>query len=329
VKSIFPLLISFSTGFFAAFFVAKFGVRWGLGDVPSERSAHSKIIPKGGGIGIPIGLSVVVFIIMRNNPMFLFFALALVLVSFLNDRLGLSIILRILVQFVLGFLLVIIYKHYLFPAIREVYGSVSLAIVITIISTYVVASTNFFNFMDGINGIAGFETVISFCFLGIYAKDFENRPDIALISFAVCCSALGFLIWNFPKAKVFMGDAGSIFIGFFYASIVVYLASSLKEFLLLILFQSVFYIDAISTIFLRLLFKENIFKAHNKHLYQKLVHRIGLSHVKVTLIFSLVQATIGGLGLILFRLGTMYLISLWGMLLILYWSILLRFKWFQ
>jgi Fuc2NAc and GlcNAc transferase len=329
VKSIFPLSISFLIGFFAAFIIAKFGVRWGLRDVPSERSAHSQIIPKGGGIGIPLALSVVVFIIMRNNFMFLFFALALVLVSFLNDRLGLSIILRILVQFFLGFLLVIIYKHYLFPAIREIYGSISLAIVIIIISTYLVASTNFFNFMDGINGLAGFETVISFCFLGIYAKDIESRPDIALISFAACCSALGFLIWNFPKAKVFMGDAGSIFIGFLYASIVVHLASSLEEFLLLTLFQSVFYIDAISTIFLRLLLKENIFKAHNKHLYQKLVHRIGLSHVKVTLIFSLVQAVIAGLGLMFFRLGTLYLISLWGMLLILYWGTLLRFKWFQ
>ena len=159
--------------------------------------------------------------------------------------------------------------------------------------------------------------------LGFFALIFKNLPAISLLAFSVSAASAGFLLLNFPKAKVFMGDVGSIFIGFFFAGIIIYLVSNIKEFLLLTLFQSVFYIDAISTILIRFLNKENIFKAHKKHLYQKLVHYSGWPHSKVTIYFGIAQTFIGFFGLILFRFDILFLIIFWVIIIMFYWGILI------
>ncbi|MDP2910034.1 MAG: hypothetical protein Q8N69_03105 [bacterium] len=281
-------------------------------------------MPKGGGIGIPLSLIVIVFFGLGIYYLFLIFALILVLISLLDDRINLSIPIRLLAQFILGMLLVLSYKDFLFAPIRQFHGPVALVLVILYFSIYVVAATNIFNFMDGINGIAGFEAIISYGFLWIFVHHYKNLPDICMISLSVCFSTLGFLVLNFPKARVFMGDAGSTFLGFLYAGMVVFIAATLKETLVLTLFQSVFYVDAISTIFLRILNKENILQAHNKHLYQKLVHQYRLSHTTVTLFYGLAQTAIALVALLLSKSGIWPLLSLWGLIFIIYWGLMIK-----
>jgi len=319
---------SFLIGFFSALIISKYGLRWGFRDIPSERSAHTQITPKGGGVGIPLSLAIIAFFIPGISNLFLIFAFILVIISFIDDRINLSVHIRLLFQFILGVLLVLSYKDFLFAPIRQVYGLIALVLVILYFSIYVVAATNFFNFMDGINGIAGFEAIISFGFLWIFVHHYKNLPDICMIALAVCFSTLGFLVLNFPKARVFMGDAGSTFLGFLYAGMVVYIATTLKETLVLTLFQSVFYVDAISTIFLRLLNKENILQAHKKHLYQKLVHNYQLSQTKVALLFGAAQTTIALIALLLFKSGIKSgiwpLLSLWGLVFIIYWGLIIK-----
>jgi UDP-N-acetylmuramyl pentapeptide phosphotransferase/UDP-N-acetylglucosamine-1-phosphate transferase len=96
-----------------------------------------------------------------------------------------------------------------------------------------------------------------------------------------------------------MGDVGSIFLGFTFVSIALIASKSIKEFLMLLIFQSVFYIDCIITIILRKYRQERIFQAHLYHFYQRLVHTKNYSHVTVTLIYGIIQTIIGIIVLII------------------------------
>jgi len=323
MKILLSSIISFVIGFVSAFIISKFGFKLGLTDIPNERSAHDKPVPKGGGIGIPIAVALTTFLF--TNTLYLPVGLTLILssIALINDRIELSVNLRLGSIFFCGIVLILVCKKEFIFYIYDHYSIIVTILLTIFLTVFVIATTNFFNFMDGINGIAGFESLISFCFLGFFALYFKNLPEIAMIALSVAIASLGFLLLNFPKAKVFMGDVGSIFIGFFFAGIIIYLVSNIKEFLLLTLFQSVFYIDAISTILIRFLNKENIFKAHKKHLYQKLVHNAGWPHSKVTIYFGIAQTFIGFFGLILFRFDILFLIIFWVIIIMFYWGILI------
>ncbi len=326
MKILFLSFLSFVIGLVSAFIISKVGFQLRLADIPNERSSHDRPIPKGGGIGIPIAVGVTTFLFVNTNYLLVGLALIISVVAIINDRTELPISFRFILGSIMALVMVMIYKKGLISITLDHYGLIVMVFVVTFLTIYIVASTNFFNFMDGINGIAGFEALISFSLLGIYAQYFKNSPEISTIAFSVAAASAGFLLINFPKARVFMGDVGSVFIGFFFAGIVIYLATDIKEFLLLILFQSIFYIDCISTIVLRLLNRENVLKAHKKHLYQKLVHSLGWTHSRVTIYFGLAQILIGFLGLILFRLDIVFLIMFWSILLMVYWGILIGFK---
>lgn len=321
---ILPSLISFTIGFFSAVIISKVGFKLGLVDVPNERSAHHIPIPKGGGIGIPIAVGFLIFSFINKGLFLVGLALILGVVALINDRMELPIRFRLILEFILSIAIILIYIKWLCISIYNHFGLLASILLIILIAILIVATTNFFNFMDGINGIAGFEAIISFIFIGFFALNFKKSPEIATMAFTVSSASAGFLLLNFPKAKVFMGDVGSIFIGFFFSGTVIYLVANIKEFLLLTVFLSLFYIDAFSTILIRLLKKENVLEAHKDHLYQKLVHISGWTHTKVTIYYSLVQTLICIVGFILFRFDILFLVFLWIGIALSYWSILLR-----
>jgi Fuc2NAc and GlcNAc transferase len=320
------LILSFGLGFLGAFWVSKVGFRLGLVDIPGARSSHDRPVPKAGGIGIPLAVTLSSFIMIRSGQALVAIALAMAAIAFINDKFEVSVRLRLALGLCLSAALVAVLKKDMLLALFESRGVAWLLGTGLFFTIFITAATNFFNFMDGIDGLAGFEAVVSLAILGPAAVLVKKSPDVLLLALSGAAAAAGFLFINFPRAKVFMGDVGSIFIGFFFAGLVVLSAADIKEFLFLALFQSVFYIDGLSTVLLRLVNRENVLRPHKKHLYQKLVHISGWTHAKVTFIYGSVQAFIGLAAVLLIQAGTLFLVLLWAMLFAIYWSILIRKK---
>jgi len=320
------LALSFGLGFLGAFWVSKVGFRLGLADIPGARSSHDRPVPKAGGIGIPLAVALSSMCLIRRGQFLAAVGLAMAAIAFINDRFEVSVRLRLALGLCLSAVLVAVLKKDMLLALFEVRDIAWLLGTGLFFTIFIAAATNFFNFMDGINGLAGLEAVLSLALFGLAAGLFKKSPEVLLLALSGAAAAAGFLLLNFPKAKVFMGDVGSIFSGFFFAGLAVFSAANIKEFLLLSLFQSVFYIDGLSTLLIRFVNREDILRPHKKHLYQKLVHESRWTHTKVTLVYGTVQAFIGLVGIALFQSGTLFLVLFWAILFVVYWSILLRKK---
>ena len=155
-----------------------------------------------------------------------------------------------------------------------------LAVPVTIIC--LVWMTNLYNFMDGMDGFAGGMSVVGFGFLSFIAWS-AGHSFITLLSLLAMTAAAGFLLYNFPPAKIFMGDAGSILLGFLAAALSV-MGVHQKQFDLWVpvLVFSPFIVDATVTLLRRLLRGERVWRAHREHYYQRLVLS-GWSHKKTVL----------------------------------------------
>lgn len=316
-------LLSFMIGFTSAFVISKVGFKCGLKDIPNHRSAHNIPIPKGGGIGIPIAFGLITFLYSQTNYCLAVTALFISIVALINDRDTIKVKIRLILEFIPSIVFLWVCKKWLIIFAYEHYSVIASILLVCILAIFIVASANFFNFMDGINGIAGLAAIISFAFLGFFALYIKKSPEIAYMAFSVASASAGFLFLNFPKAKVFMGDVGSIFVGFCFAGIVIYLVADIKEFFLLVLFLSLFYIDASITILIRLYNKKNISQAHNAHLYQRLVHIFGWTHTKVAISYCVVQTLICITGFILFKYNIILLVLFWISILLLYCGVLI------
>jgi len=161
---------------------------------------------------------------------------------------------------------------------------------------WIIGLTNAFNFMDGLNGLAGGTAIIVALFFGIVTF-LDGNAFVAALCFIILFSTLGFLIFNFPQARVFMSDVGSQFLGFVFAVLAVIASqyeSAHTSFLVMPLLFFHFIYDTTLTFLRRLIHREKIAAAHRSHLYQ-LANRLGLSHVQVSLYHYLI-AILQGLG---------------------------------
>lgn len=296
-----------------ALLMAKRGIAWGFADIPNERSSHASIVPRGGGFGIPLAVALASLLFAPSQIPVVGASILISTIAFFNDKREFPVAVRLAFEVIAALAL----AWPVFLTARTLKGQ-SLAILILSISIlYIVAQANIFNFMDGINGIAAIEAIISFALLGIYAKR-AGQLDLSLIGIAVAAGAFGFLPLNFPRARVFMGDVGSLFLGFLFAAMIIMMSGSLKEFLGLALFQGVFSIDGAITIVRRALNKQNVFRAHKQHLYQLLVHSRGWSHAQTTIVYGIAQACFGVASLLLFAAPLGMMIVLWSFLLMSY-----------
>lgn len=280
--------LSLVLGWAAARLIARFGIRWGLADVPNERSSHSSITPKGGGLGIPLAVAFTGIFFAPSQLFIAGISSAIAAMALLNDRREYPAGFRLLIEALAacGVISALLVQ-------RGAVVNLSVALLVVPASVvYVVAQANFFNFMDGIDGIAAIEAVVSFSLLGAWTHLYGN-PDLLPVAIAVVAGALGFLPANFPTAKVFMGDVGSVFLGFVFASLTLAAAGSWSDFPSLVLFQGVFFVDCFVTIIRRALWGENLLSPHRRHLYQRLVHRRGWSHARTALVFGGAQAVFG------------------------------------
>lgn len=318
---LFIALGSIVLGFAGAWVVAKYGFKLKLVDIPNDRSSHTVPTPRGGGMGIPFAVGVAAFLVIQSYYVMVGLALVLSFFTFIDDRKGLPVKVRFGFQLLSALVFVVVCRAGFLRVVNREWGGVVMAAVVLFVVLFITASTNFFNFMDGINGISGFMAVVSFGLLGGYYLYYGVGEGLIVISVTVVFSSVGFLFMNFPKGRVFMGDVGSIFIGNLFIFVVIYQVGGVKEFLLLTLFQGTMYLDCVSTLILRLVRGENILQAHKKHLYQRLVHGVGWSHTRVTLLFSLVQFLVGIGAIFLYKYHVLYLAGLWLFLIIVYWVI--------
>jgi len=230
-------------------------------------------------------------------------------VSLLGDRLHLSQLLRLAVQTLFGGIAVTTLLQQA-PPFHDA-PLWLLALVAGAATLFVVGTANYYNFMDGVNGIAAITGALAFLALALHSHIYSGCEPrhFAVPQLAVACACLGFLPFNFPKAQVFMGDVGSILLGTTYAVFAIALSKSTADFVCLTGYLFMFYADEVTTAALRLKNGENLFTPHRRHVYQVLANQCAWKHWQVTLLYGSVQAVLI-VGLLLLRpLGVMYVFT--------------------
>jgi Fuc2NAc and GlcNAc transferase len=258
--------------------VPRYLARAGYLDLPGERSSHARPTPKGGGVGLVL-VFVWVAIVVGLTPLFWLPLVALATLSFVNDLHSISAGVRLAAQFMAALLV-------LGGALWAGHVSWSVFLILPALF-FVVATTNCYNFMDGINGIAGITAVVAFACLLVFGGAAETPLFYPII--AVMGALLGFLPFNLPRARLFMGDVGSIFLGFLFATSVSLLAGSWTEFLVFVSFLFPFYADEAVTVAERLWRGESLLAPHRRHLYQFLANERGIAHWKISALYGVIQ----------------------------------------
>ena len=229
-------------------------------DQPNHRSLHTVPVPRTGGLAIMTStLFSWAFSGQFLNTSLIICALALTLLSFIDDFRGLSPGWRFLGHFVVAAIFIGL-------ALSSIPAMAMIVLVVSIVWT-----TNLFNFMDGADGLAGGMALFGFGAYAIAAW-LSGNNQLAIISLSVAASSGAFLVYNFHPARIFMGDAGSIPIGFLVAAIgLIGWHSGNWPLWFPVLVFSPFIIDASATLAKRLFRGERLWDAHRSHYYQRLI----------------------------------------------------------
>ncbi|MBJ2126440.1 glycosyltransferase family 4 protein [Flavobacterium sp. IB48] len=252
--------------------------RFNIIDKPNQRSSHTEITLRGGGI--IFWFSALLYFFQHIESNYFFFAgITLVsLVSFWDDIQSLSNKIRISIHFLA---ITLIFLDLNLFTLMPIWG---------VVISYVLAIglINAYNFMDGINGITGLYTLAVLGSLLYVNAKIQLFTDGSFIKYGMIAS-LVFLFFNYrKKAKCFAGDVGSIAIAFWIIYLVLKLILSTNS-VIWLLFLAVYGVDAVCTILHRLYLKQNIFEAHRLHLYQILSNEYKIQHRLVSLYYALAQ----------------------------------------
>lgn len=236
-------------------------------DHPNARSLHNRPVPRTGGLALMAGIMVGWFAIQSPWGWWVMpFLLFLCAVSFLDDVRGLPVFWRFLAHFLAA------------GAFVEFFGLSHMGLVgFAAAVLAIVWMTNLYNFMDGSDGLAGGMTLLGFGFYGLAAW-LQGDVAFAGLNWCVSMAALAFLLFNFHPARIFMGDAGSISLGFLAATFgLLGWDAGYWPLWFPVLVFSPFILDASITLVKRLLRGERVWEAHREHYYQRLV-QMGWGH---------------------------------------------------
>lgn len=280
------------SGLAAAFFVSALVCGWVVSqsreawlDKPSDRSLHSVPVPRLGGIGIWAGVtagSIIGWTTIQQvlDIYCLLAAILLLLVAIVDDRKPLPPPVRLFAQLIAAALAVFGAKLYVSWGLALLWPWVGILVLVW--------GINLFNFMDGMDGFAGLMAVIGFSGLAILGVIQGNVPFSFLCGLLVAATA-GFLCFNFPPARIFMGDSGSTVLGFAMVAVsITGWKEGLYPFWIPLIIFSPFWVDATCTLLKRLSRREKVWLPHRQHFYQKWV-LAGYSHRHVTLSYGLVM----------------------------------------
>lgn len=257
-------------------------------DIPNARSSHTAPTPRGGGVGIVLSFLMAVLLVAMLGLLPWSMAWALVgggagvaMLGFLDDHGHIAARWRLLGHFAAA-VWILFWVNGLPPlAVFGVslqlgwLGDVAAAV-------YLVWILNLYNFMDGIDGIAGVEAVCV-CLGGALLYVLTGRADLVLLPLLLATAVAGFLFWNFPPARIFMGDAGSGFLGLVLGALSLQAAWVAPElFWGWLILLGVFIVDATFTLIRRLLRGDKVYEAHRSHAYQYASRQFG-RHLPITL----------------------------------------------
>lgn len=278
----------------------------GLLDVPNGRSSHKRPTPRGGGLGIILGVTcgvLVARVLGLPLPDSVIFACALSIaaVGFLDDRSGgLPARLRFSLQCAAAAIIA-----YHTGGIERLPLPEPMDVPLGVFSIpaamiWIVAVTNIYNFLDGIDGYAGLQGVIA----GVGIALLSQNGSVSVVGLAVAGSCAGFLMLNWHPAKIFMGDVGSGALGFLLAALPLQLDSTVRSDAVFIVSMCLWFFlaDGTFTIISRLARGEKIWEAHCSHLYQRLV-KTGLPHNVVVTRVGTAAAVLAALSLVGVKAG--------------------------
>jgi len=281
VLLVFPL-IGFVTTVILLFLYLKLSYKFQWFDRPDEeRKSHAVVKPTSAGI---VFMLPIVFFTVFMSPMTLFFSplliaalIILIVIGAYDDFRNLSVKLRLLIISLVSASVVLLYFDV----------EISNAVLMFVYLLGVIWWMNLFNFMDGADGMAVLHALIALLGYTLYFIFFSNMGIINLLYllFVIAC-LFSFLLFNFPRAKMFMGDSGSLSLSFLIAVVALYgISQGIFDEFVVISFHLVFIVDATLTLLVRIKFKQPMTQAHNLHLYQALILS-GKSHAKTSIYYA-------------------------------------------
>jgi Fuc2NAc and GlcNAc transferase len=292
-----PLVVSVGIVSFAS---SWFGVRLARGwlrrralDVPNERSSHTAPVPRGGGIALAV-VTLISLAVMASrasgperNQLLLLIAggILIAAVSFLDDMRGVATSIRLAVQIGVAALSLTAFGAWSPVAFGGALFHLSGGAAVCLTIVWIVGLTNAYNFMDGIDLMAAGQAITAG--LGwIVLGTLGGVPDLVVIGAVVAFAAAGFAVHNRPPATIFMGDVGSAFLGYLFATFCLW---ALQRDPILatggVLLVWPFIFDTSFTFLRRARRREAVFSAHRSHLYQRLVIA-GRSHLQVSALYA-------------------------------------------
>lgn len=275
-------LLSFVLSFFSILWLIKRKAGWGL-DHPNARSLHAVPVPRTGGLGLLSGVIAAWLCFSAAIPPIIWAGtVALIVISLLDDIRHVPVRYRLLIHTLVASAFSAVF---LLTAHGWLIALGAMAAVIWM--------CNLYNFMDGSDGLAGGMTVIGFGYYGLWAY-LAGDSDFAVVNFSIAAAALAFLLHNFHPARIFMGDAGAIPLGFLAAALgMLGWLNQLWSLWVPLLIFSPFIADATVTLIKRLLRGEKIWQAHREHYYQRMVQS-GLGHRNTALFAYALMLAAGG-----------------------------------
>lgn len=261
---------------------------FGLVDIPSQRRAHNKVTPRGGGLAIVIMVIIAVSVYeyflatsLISTTKILLILLVISMISFLDDLIHISIVIRFITHIICSAAVIILFLSpaLLFHTELPPY----LDFIVSVIG--LTAFLNIYNFLDGIDGITCSEsihlsaTILILCYLKSDIIIHANL--IIMLNVIMGGASIGFLLFNWHPAKIFLGDVGSISLGFLLGFSLLLISASSAHLFVASVIASLYYLaDGGLTILIRLINKEKIWQPHLKHFFQKAVQK-GMTHKQV------------------------------------------------
>ena len=286
-------LIFFVLAFGFTYFMRAYALKKNIIDNPNERSSHSVPTPRGGGVAVVCSYLLALAVLIYSQQLTVHIGLTLMgagfviaLLGFLDDHGHINSMLRLAIHFLVAIGAVISLGGF---AEVTIFNGLQLGFVANIIAVlFLVWLLNLYNFMDGINGIASVEAITTTASMAMLYYLLNTSLNSDLLWLLAAC-VFGFLLWNFPKAKIFMGDACSGFLGLTLGILaLIALKENLALFCAWIICLGVFVVDATYTLIKRVLNGHKMYDAHRSHSYQILSRKWG-SHTPVTLVVAAIN----------------------------------------